>query len=339
MGILRELKSKYKTVSIIGMSKNAGKTTALNYFIEQAMDEDLVLGITSTGRDGESTDLVSGTDKPKVYLDEGTLVSVPTQLYDLAEGGIEILKRTRFRSSIGEVLLCRVVDSGYVQIAGPVANQDTKDLCQEMLDCGAEMVLIDGAIDRKTIASPDTSDAIILSAGAVISRKMSRVVAETAHVIALYSLPEANDPKLLSIIDEVKDYEKIVVINEDDYQVLEDLKTGLNSSRQINEAIKEDTKYVYVPGAFTRSVISDIPPAKRKSIKFILKDPTKIFMDSLIFPQETKRGLRVEVLKNIEVAAVTVNPVAPQGYAFDHQELLDAMKEAIPDIPVIDVRL
>lgn len=339
MGILRDLKNKYRTVSIVGMSKNAGKTTALNYFIEQAMDEDMVLGITSTGRDGESTDLVSGTDKPKVYLDEGSLVSVPTQLYDLAEGGIEILKRTRFRSSIGEILLCRVVDSGYVQIAGPVANQDTKDLCKEMFDYGAELVLVDGAIDRKTIASPDTSDAIILSSGAVISRKMSRVVAETAHVVALYSLPVVADPKLRSTIEEIEDYDKVTIIGEDDYEMLENLKTGLNSSRDINAAIKEDTKYVYVPGAFTRSVIAEIPPAKRKRIKFILKDPTKIFLDSRTFLQETKRGLRLEVMENIEVAAVTVNPVAPQGYAFDHQELLDAMQEAIPDIPVVDVRL
>lgn len=338
MGILRDLKSKYKTVSIVGMSKNAGKTTALNYFIEEAMDEDLVLGITSTGRDGESTDLVSGTDKPKVFLEEGTLVSVPTQLYDLAEGGIEILKRTRFRSSLGDVLLCRVVDSGYVQIAGPVANMDTKALCEEMLEYGAELILVDGAIDRKTIASPETSDAIILSSGAVLSRKMSKVVAETAHVVSLYSLPVAKDPRLLSIIEEVEDQDKITIINKEDYETL-DLKTGLNSSRYINEEISEDTQYVYVPGAFTKSVIAEIPPAKRKRIKFILKDPTKIFMDSLAFPQETKRGLRVEVLQNIEVAAVTVNPIAPQGYAFDHKELLEAMQAAIPDIPVIDVRL
>ncbi|MEG0661801.1 MAG: hypothetical protein RR472_00835, partial [Anaerovoracaceae bacterium] len=69
MGLLYDLKTKYKTVSIVGMAKNAGKTTALNYLIEEAMDEGMILGITSTGRDGESTDVVTGTDKPKVFLD------------------------------------------------------------------------------------------------------------------------------------------------------------------------------------------------------------------------------------------------------------------------------
>jgi uncharacterized NAD-dependent epimerase/dehydratase family protein len=100
MYLLEELSQKYKTISIVGMAKNAGKTTALNYLIEEAMDEGIVLGITSTGRDGESTDLVTGTEKPRVFLDADTIVSVPTQLYDLAEAGLEILKITDYGSSL-----------------------------------------------------------------------------------------------------------------------------------------------------------------------------------------------------------------------------------------------
>ena len=33
MYLLEELSQKYKTISIVGMAKNAGKTTALNYLI------------------------------------------------------------------------------------------------------------------------------------------------------------------------------------------------------------------------------------------------------------------------------------------------------------------
>ena len=94
MGLLYDLSQKYKTLSIVGMAKNAGKTTALNYLIEEADDEGITLGITSTGRDGETQDLVTGTEKPKVYLYEDTIVSVPTQLYDLAEAGLEIVKKS-----------------------------------------------------------------------------------------------------------------------------------------------------------------------------------------------------------------------------------------------------
>ena len=44
-------------------------------------------------------------------------------------------------------------------------------------------------------------------------------------------------------------------------------------------------------------------------------------------------------MKNIEIAAVTVNPWAPAGYTFDSETLREAMQEALPDIPVIDVRV
>ena len=43
MGLIYDLSQKYKTLSIVGMSKNAGKTTALNYLIEEAMDEGVIL--------------------------------------------------------------------------------------------------------------------------------------------------------------------------------------------------------------------------------------------------------------------------------------------------------
>lgn len=248
MGLLYDLSTKYKTLSIVGMAKNAGKTTALNYLIEEADDEGIRLGITSTGRDGETQDLVTGTEKPKVYLYEDTVVSVPTQLYDLADAGLEIVKKSDYRTSIGDLLLCRVADSGYVQIAGPVATAHTKKMCQEMFEMGCELILIDGAIDRKSIASPETSDAIILSTGAVLSRNLKKVIEDTAHIVELYSLPELEDCKARQLITEHMDEDRIMVIKGDWVEIL-DLTTGLGSSRFIDEAIDEDTDYVYIPGA------------------------------------------------------------------------------------------
>ena len=163
MGFIADIQKKYKTVSIVGMAKNAGKTTALNYLLEEAYDEGLRMGVTSTGRDGETSDLVFETDKPKVYLFEDTIVTVPEQLFGLAETSLEILKRTSCRTALGQVLLCRVARSGYVQIAGPGSIMEHKKLCAQMFEQGIDMIIIDGAIDRKSIADPATSDAIILT--------------------------------------------------------------------------------------------------------------------------------------------------------------------------------
>lgn len=341
MGLLWELKSKYKTVSIVGLAKNAGKTTALNYLIEEAMDEGLILGITSTGRDGESSDLVTGTEKPKVFLDNGTIVSVPVKLYEMADAGLEILKMTDYHTTLGKVMICRVASSGYVQIAGPVTTADSRKLCIEMEKLGAELVIVDGAIDRKSIAAPDSSDAVILSTGAVLSRSMKKVVEETAYVVGLYGLDVLGEKELKKIIKKNIQFEQIMIINKDQYEnpLLLNLKTALNASKYIDESVNENTEYIFLPGALTKSVVADINFKKFSKVTFIIKDPTKIFIDSITWQQLIKQGFKLKVLQNIKVAAITVNPYAPAGYAFDHRELLDTMKNAIKGIPIIDVKI
>jgi hypothetical protein len=336
MPVISDLKSKYKTISVVGMAKNAGKTTTLNYLIEEAMDEGISLGVTSTGRDGEMTDVVTGTDKPKVYLYPETLVSVPTSLFEHASAGMEILRMTKYHTSIGPAMICRVIDSGYVQIAGPVLTSDQMSMSSDMLALGAEMVLIDGAIDRRSIASPETSDAIILATGAVLSRNIQKVAEETAHLTGLYSLAEIDNEEIKTLFTGSG---KITIASrEKTYQQL-DIKTGLAASSIIDEAIDESTEYVYIPGALTSSVIANIHPKKFKHITFILKDPTKIFLNSNEWQQLRKKDFNVKVINKIKIAAISVNPVSPQGYSFEHQKLVDIMEEAIPDIKIIDVKL
>ena len=265
----------------------------------------MALGVTSTGRDGESQDLVTGTEKPRVYLDEDMLVAVPSLLYEMADAGLEVIRSTNYSTAIGTLLICRVREAGYVQIAGPVINAEQKLLCRDMLDLGCQLILIDGAIDRKTIASPDTSDAIILSTGAVLSRKMKKVVEETAHVVNLYRTPELEAGQIRETIEQNNFDDKIMLINGRGEVKKLNLLTGLGASAEINGAIEEDTEYIYIPGAFTNSVIADISLKKLKKVRFVLKDPTKIFVSAMDWAIFRKRGFRVSVLKNIEIAAVT----------------------------------
>lgn len=340
MGFVADIQEKYKTVSIVGMEKNAGKTTALNYLLEEAYDEGLRVGVTSTGRDGETTDVVFETDKPKVYLFEDTIVTVPEQLYGLAETSLEILKRTSSRTALGQVLLCRVAKSGYVQIAGPGSIMDHKRLCAQMMACGLDMILIDGAIDRKSIADPATSDAVILATGAVISRRINRVVEETVHVVNVYNSPVVSDETLRSILEkEDRDVFRILTVDKD-YNVAQvPARTALGAGAKVNEAITEDTRFVYIPGAITEAILDKISLAKLKQVTIVLPNPTKVFVSAMRWQQLKKLGLKVQVMEDIKVAAVTVNPFSPLGYSFDRDELLKIMRDALPGMPVIDVRV
>ena len=81
--LLRQLHS-VKTMSIVGMCKNAGKTTMLNWLLEQGKLQG-VLGLTSIGRDGESTDIVTGTEKPGIFVREGTLIATAKDMLRLGD--------------------------------------------------------------------------------------------------------------------------------------------------------------------------------------------------------------------------------------------------------------
>jgi hypothetical protein len=337
MGLLREISSKYRVVSVIGMAKNAGKTTTLNYLIAEAEDEGLRLGITSTGRDGETVDLVTGTEKPKVFLPEDAIVALPSELYELSDAGLEILRLTEHSTSMGQVMLCRVAESGYVQIAGPVSTSGQKEICAEMLGLGAEMVLIDGAIDRRAIANPEASDAVILATGAALSRSMSKVAEETACVAELYGLPEIDEAWMRDEILKESNAGKIIIFKGDRARVSE-LKTGLAAGAALGNLIKKDEGYVYIPGALTGSVIAGLPTDVLRNTAIIVADPTRIFLDRTEWMRLRKKGLRVFLMAGVKIAAITVNPWSPEGYSFDSDALVESIGAFVSGIPVIDIR-
>jgi hypothetical protein len=199
---------------------------------------------------------------------------------------------------------------------------------------GAEMILIDGAIDRKSIASPEASDGVILSTGAVLSRSLTKVAEETGFAVEVLGLPELKNDRIRSDIG--KNYDSILIFSEDSFKILP-YKTGLSPGISISKEITEKTRCVYMPGALTNSLIASVDPSLLDGMEFIVRDSTKVFADRNSWKQFKARGLSVSVISSMEIAAVTVNPKAPEGYSFDSKALVDAVKRVVGDLPVIDV--
>jgi len=65
------------SLALVGLSKNAGKTTCLNHLIcaWQKSGISRPLGITSIGRDGEEEDVVNGQPKPRIFIFSGTYLA------------------------------------------------------------------------------------------------------------------------------------------------------------------------------------------------------------------------------------------------------------------------
>ncbi len=178
----------YTSISIVGMAKNAGKTVTLNALLDEAYETGKKIGLTSIGRDGEKQDIVTSTDKPMIYAYEGSIIATPELLFTRSEAKLEVLEVTDFHTSMGKIIIGRVVMPGYIQIAGPCSNHEIMLTGLKMKSFGAELVIVDGAIDRKTSASPSITEATILSTGAVLSRDMDKAIEKTVYQVTLFKL-------------------------------------------------------------------------------------------------------------------------------------------------------
>lgn len=341
MQLLDLIKNKHKIISVVGMSKNSGKTVTLNGLIEEAIDKNIRLGITSIGRDGEKQDIVTFTEKPLIYINSGTIIATAEEIFKVCEANLEILEITDYNTSLGRVVIARALSPGYVQIAGPCTNSDIKNVANRMLTYGVDVAIVDGALDRLSSASPSITEATILATGAVISRDMNRVIEKTAHQVNIFSLDTINDEEAETIAKKAFEDKKIYIID-DEYGIeILNIKTALGSGREIASALKENSRYVIISGSLVTKTLKDIVTSSKlfRNVTFVIKDATKIFIDYRDWLYFEKVGVELKVIEKINILAVTINPYSPLGYYFSPEEFLDKMKNILSPLPVLDVMM
>ncbi len=341
MNLLNLIKEDYKIISIVGMAKNSGKTVTLNHLLLEAMEEDIPLGITSLGRDGESVDLVTETEKPRIFATEGTIIATSTSLLSLGDANVEIIKVTDYRTPLGNVVLGRVRSSGYIQLAGPQSLNEIKQVAEEMLELGAKFVIIDGALDRRSSAAPSIADATILATGAVLSRDINRAIEETLHIVNTFSLPQVEDKAIREIMNDLMNRDEIGVIDSNLNVNIIPIKTALGGGQMIGQSLKEDSKYIFIPGSLVNSTLEELINSTRKykNVKIVIPDGTKIFIRPKEWLKFMRFGVRVMVLNPINLIAITLNPYAAAGYYYEPFNYLETMQSYINTIPVMDLML
>ena len=196
--LLAPLVGDAPTITIIGLCKNAGKTTAMCRLIEELSGE--VLAMTSVGRDGERTDVVTGTEKPEIWVPEGTLFATARGMLPLCDTTLQVEGVTDVMTPLGAVGIFRALSDGFIQLAGPSAVNQLAPLSHTFRAMGARRVLIDGAAGRKSLAGAEPGACAILCVGASMDGGVSAIAAETAHTCRLFATPEAEHTGLWSAL-------------------------------------------------------------------------------------------------------------------------------------------
>lgn len=303
-----------KVISIIGLAKNVSKTTTLNYIVRNIGNQ-ITLGLTSIGRDGEKYDVITELPKPQIYVKKGTYVVTAQQCLEDSKIIFEIIKRTGFNTPLGEVMILKVLSEGYIELAGPSINKHLLIICSELRNLGCDLILVDGAFDRRAYATPLISDATILSTGASVSRNMKEVIDLTIHTIKLLNLEQEKNLEIIELSKNVLKKSKVSIIDKA-YSVNSlNVATALDAAEEIIQNLKDDSQYVLINGAVTDKLLEDLMKStqKYKGITFIVEDGTKLFLSQNTTKKFLKKGGILKVLNPITIIAITINPTSPYG--------------------------
>lgn len=140
---------KYKSLSIVGLEKNTGKTECLNYILKNINKKDYNIAVTSIGIDGESIDQVTQTKKPEITIYEDMYFVTSEKHYKQKKITSEIIDVTNFKTSLGRLVIAKAKDDGKVMISGPADTASTKELINLLSDnYNINLSIVDGALSR-----------------------------------------------------------------------------------------------------------------------------------------------------------------------------------------------
>lgn len=151
-----------KTISFIGSDKNAGKTTALNYWYQQLRKkQEGKICLTSIGINGEASDAYEGKAKPTIRINKDTwFVSSENQLSSL-NGFFSIKKTFQGKEFSKLYVLGEALSDFDIVLEGPNDRNGILSLKNAIEKIQHNTVcLIDGSIDRQFLGQPAISDGI-----------------------------------------------------------------------------------------------------------------------------------------------------------------------------------
>ncbi|MGA8364049.1 MAG: hypothetical protein WB709_05970, partial [Solirubrobacteraceae bacterium] len=99
---LSELLSGTRTLALVGLAKNTGKTVTLAAILAEHAAAGRTVGVTSIGRDGERHDVIDARiEKPSVELQADDLLASTGALLRASGLAHERIERTGVRTPLG----------------------------------------------------------------------------------------------------------------------------------------------------------------------------------------------------------------------------------------------
>ena len=323
---------RHRSLSIVGLEKNTGKTVCLNYILNRLNTLGVHVGVTSIGVDGEQVDAVFATAKPEITLFQGTHFITSEKHYLIRQAVSRLVAVDSQRTSLGPLVTAEVLIQGKVLLSGAATTAVLKRQIQSFNRLGVDLSIVDGALSRLSLASPTVTEAMILATGAAVSANVKQLIAKTRHLYQFIMLDEVEEPLRTTLGNIASGLWAI-----DSEGQVHDL--GITSVFLIDRSEQDILRFghtLFAAGAISDRLLKILTP-KAKDIVLIARDFTKIFVTPEVYTEYTRHGNRLLVLQRSKLIAITLNPTSPQGFLLDSKSTCDALSDAL-QTPVYDVK-
>lgn len=322
---------RHRSLSIVGLDKNTGKTVCLNYILRRLHQESVQCAVTSIGVDGEQVDSVYGSAKPEITLYEGMQFITSERHYRQRQLVSKILAVDQRSTSLGRLVTGEVLCGGRILLSGAATTACLREQINDFKQKGTQLTIIDGALSRLSLASPTVTDAMVLATGAVVSPNINQLINKTRYVCKLISIEETS-PELQQMLLPLERG----LWSVDDGK-LHDLQISSVFMLDSGIDILSHGKTIFAAGAVSDRLIKYLSRQKEVAdVILIIRDFTKLFVAPEVLNEYLRRGGQIRVLQRSNLVAVCLNPTSPHGYNLHSQEACQALSEAL-HLPVYDV--
>lgn len=320
--------------AIVGMAKNCGKTTTLNALSATFHAAGETVGLVSIGIDGEASDVLIGTPKPPVHVAPGQLIVTADAALDASGISFEWLESLGVRTPLGETVMARALEVGEVVLGGLRHRSDVRRAVELLGEAGASRTFVDGAYGRITAASPELTEATIVSTGAVVSDDPAELAALTLELLDRLTLPRAETTALRELASAAAERDRPLI--DDPSGEPRELPSssallGLQRGRDLWED-HHDT--LAIPGLVSDGVIEELL-ALGRSGHLVLDNPTALQCSGRLFRRLRARW-NVVAVETIDVFGVSLNPTSIRGGSVDAVEVARRIAAARPNLTVFN---
>lgn len=326
---------KYQGTSVIGLSKNAGKTSLLNLLIKKYHQKKKVIGLASIGVDGEEKDVWTGKEKIPIYVPEKTIIVTTSAALNTGSAGLKILDKFAESSSLGTIYLAEVIEPGTVKLLGTPTINNILNAFKLFHQYGANEFLVDGAYDRFSNADPALTDQTYIVVGA-LHPDYNYFWQKVEGKLSKFFYQRVTDNQLITKAENHHDGQTVLIMKDDKWHQLPVSSLYLNT-----DILQGDIQSMILAGVLTDSLLEKML-RQNKAWKIILKSGLKSFVSpKLVKLWETKGGALL-ITDQVNVKGIAINPSTQDGYSFNSSDMKERLQIILnrlnqPHIPVFDI--